>query len=415
MNAVDAEKAVIGSLLLDPSKVREVVPIVAPVDFGSPVLGGLYTLITGRAATGEAVDAVTLWPAIRADEHLARNIKSAAALHDLMQGVPTSANVTWYARQVADAGQSRRLHSAAQRFMQIADDGQMPAAEKLSVARKELETIAADYVSMDEVPTLAEVLARPDVEPDWVIPGLLSRRDRFVLTGEEGFGKTTLFRQIMICAAAGIHPFRFTRIEPVRVLVVDAENDEDQWKAETRDMARLAATHGVRSPAETVRLHALGKRLDLTKGRDLGMVHSLLDRYPADILAIGPLYKLSPGGMNDDRDASPVLAALDSLRDRSDAPAMLMEAHAGHAVGEHGRNLRPRGSSMQLGWPEFGVGLGPDPDDDTKTVATLRRWRGTRIRSRTLPTHLRAGGDWPWMEDGVAMDWLRLKNGRDAA
>lgn len=406
---LDIEKAVVGALLLDPRKIRETTQLVAPGDFESMVLGRLYALITGRAAAGEAVDPLTLWPAIRADEYLARNIRSAAVLHDLQEAVPTASNVAYYAKQVADSGQSRRLRQAAVRLQQLAD-GAMPAAEKLQHARKELDAIASDYAQAVEVPTLAEVLATPDEEVQWVIPAFLGRRDRFVLTGEEGYGKTTLFRQLMICAAAGIHPLAFTRMTPARVLVVDTENSEEQWRWETRGMVGLAARYGARNPAESIWLHCTG-RLDIATERHLGLVHSLIDQYQPDILAIGPLYKLSPKGMNTDEDANPVLAALDSIRDRPDGPAMLMEAHAGNGSGGDGeRALRPRGSSAQRGWPEFGIGITPDLEDDTGTVAKVKRWRFNRIRGRHIPTHLRSGGEWPWMEDGAAQEWLRLKN-----
>lgn len=404
----EAEKAVIGALILAPGKTREVMQHVAPGDFESTVLGRLYAVITGRVAAGEAVDTVTLWSAIKADPLLSRNIKNLGQVSELFDGVSTPENVAHYARIVADAGQSRRLRAAAERFMQLADSTEIPAADKLAMARKELEHIASEYATAADVPTLADILATPDAEVEWIIPNLISRRDRFVLTGEEGFGKTTLFRQILIASAAGIHPFDFTPIKPVTALVVDTENDEGQWRWETRAMARLAAKYGARNPAEAIHVHCTG-RLNITSERDSGLVHSLLDKYRPDVLAVGPLYKLSPEGMNSDKDASPVIAALDRIRDRPDGPAMLMEAHAGHAMtGDGHRNLRPRGSSMQLGWPEFGVGIAPDPDDPT--VARVRRWRGSRIRGRRIPDSLRSGGDWPWMEDGSGMNWLDLKN-----
>lgn len=404
----EAEKAVLGALILAPGKTREVMAHVAPGDFESTVLGRLYAVITGRVAAGEAVDTVTLWPAIKADPLLSRNIRNLGQVSELIDGVSTPENVGHYAKIVADAGQSRRLRAAAERFMQLADSTEIPAGEKLAMARKELEHIASEYATGAEVPTLADILATPDAEVEWIIPNVLSRRDRFILTGEEGFGKTTLFRQMIICAAAGIHPFDFTPIQPVTALVVDTENGEEQWRWETRGMARLAARYGARHPGDAIHVHCTG-RLNITSERDSGLVHALLDQYKPDILAIGPLYKLSPKGMNTDEDASPVIAALDQIRDRPDGPAMLMEAHAGHALGGDGqRNLRPRGSSMQLGWPEFGIGIGPHPDDPT--IARVPRWRGSRIRGRRIPDSLRSGGDWPWMEDGSGMNWLDLKN-----
>src|SRR5690606_15190051 len=254
-----AEQAVIGALLLAPQRTREVMVHVAPGDFHSTVLGKLYGLITGRVATGEAVDPVTLWPAVKADPVLARNITNPAQLHDLMGATPTSANVTHYAKQVADAGQSRRLRAAGERFIQLAESVNTPAGEKLALARKELEHIASEYAQAVEVPTLGEILATPDAEVEWIVPGLISRRDRFVLTGEEGFGKTTLFRQILICAAAGIHPFDFTAIQPVTALVVDTENDEGQWRWETRKMATLAGRYGARHPGDAIHVHCTGR------------------------------------------------------------------------------------------------------------------------------------------------------------
>ncbi|MGC0251530.1 AAA family ATPase [Pseudactinotalea sp. Z1748] len=409
---VETEKAIIGALLAAPTKAREAAQHVAPGDFQSPVLGGLYSLIVGKVAAGEKIDSLTLWPAVKADAVLSRNIRTHMELHQLIDAAPTASNVDYYARQVADAGQSRRIRAAGERVVQLSGSAEMTAAEKMTAVRHEFDSIASDYAQAAEAPTLADILARPDEAVEWVIPDVLSRRDRFILTGEEGYGKTTLFRQILICAAAGIHPFTFDEIAPVDVLVVDTENDEDQWKWETRAMVHQAARFGARNPAGAIRLHCTG-RLDITKERDLATVHGLIDDYQPGALAIGPLYKLSPEGMNNDKDAAPVIAALDSIRDRPDGPAMLMEAHAPHAGGHDSRrNLRPRGSSMQLGWPEFGVGLGPDPDDDTGTLAQLWRWRGSRIRGRQIPRTLRMGGDWPWMEDGTAMDWLRLKNNR---
>ena len=181
-------------------------------------------------------------------------------------------------------------------------------------------------------------------------------------------------------------------------------------------MATKAAKYGQVDPRERIRIHCTG-RLNLTSAQDLARVHALMDQHPADMLVIGPIYRLSPRGMNTDEDAAPVIAALDSLRDRPDGPALLMEAHAGHALGVDGeRNMRPRGSSMQLGWPEFGIGLARDTNDDTGTSVLVKRWRGLRVQGRHIPQQLRSGGDWPWMPDGAAGDgWLDLKYQRDRA
>lgn len=395
----EAEKAVIGALLIEPGRLTEAIQNVTPSDFSNPALSALYSLIVGRHATGEAIDALTLWPAIQADPRLSRSIRSAAMLHDLMEAVPTAANMGYYARQVAEAGQSRRLLAASDRLGQLAQAHDMPAMEKLNVARREIEAITADYQPDLEVPTLADVLAIED-EYDWIIPGLFERMDRLVLTGGEGLGKSTFIRQMAILAAAGIHPTRFYPVDPVRVTVIDCENTERQWRRRASRTVNRATMQSGRNPADEIRLHCTG-RINITKARDLATVHTILDKYPTDLLVIGPLYKLIPHGLNDENDAAQVIAALDAIRERG--ITLLMEAHAGKAHGGDGeRNMAPRGSSSLLGWPEFGLGLAWDTsmiDPGGKpTVANVKRWRGDREDGRALPSQIRRGGFWDWMD-----------------
>ncbi len=76
---------------------------------------------------------------------------------------------------------------------------------------------------------------------------------------------------------------------------------------------------------------------------------------------------------------------------------MLIEVHAGHARSTSGeRELRPRGSSALLGWPEFGLGLRRDKDGFVNGRAhySLVRWRGDRD-ARNWPQLVR-GQQWPW-------------------
>jgi replicative DNA helicase len=394
-DTLPAERALVGACLLDPATaVRQVVEIVTEADFHNPVLGALFELVCRRYAQGDPIDPVLVDKAAR--EAGIRNV-NAANLHELVsvENTPTASNAAYYAKQVAEHGMRHRLRLAGTRMLQLADTDD-DIGIVMGHAREEWTAIAGQAAGRLDAKTLAEVLDGDD-EYDWLIPNLLERSDRLVLTGGEGAGKSTFVRQIAVCAAAGVHPTTEQSIDPVRVLVVDAENSEKQWRRAARTLVVQARHMGQLDPAEALRL-ACVPRLDLTNERDLGAVHRLVDEHEPDLLVIGPLYRLIPRAINSDDDAAPLLTALDGLRARG--LALVMEAHAGHASGANGlRDLRPRGSAALMGWPEFGLGLRLQVDDGDPTVrAELVRWRGDRDE-RAWPNLMRRGGTFPWTDD----------------
>lgn len=399
-----AERSVIGSLLLDAqTSIRQVVEHIESRDFASPWLGAVYDLICDMFADGMGIDVVTVYATAR--ERDVRIPGGAITLHDIVDATPSAANADFYARQVADAAARRRLHLAGVRMQQIAASP-VDLSDAMTHARIEWEAVSNQGTRMLDARTLADVLEGSD-EYDWVIPDLLERKDRLILTGGEGAGKSTLVRQFAICAASGIHPFTHEPIEPVRVLVVDAENSEKQWRRAVRGMVSQARALGTVDPAEAVRL--VTGPLDMTNERYIGGVHRLIDEYKPDLLFIGPIYKLVPKAITNDDDAAPLIATLDGLRNRD--VALVMEAHAPKALGSDGRrNLAPRGSAALQGWPEFGLGLRLMEDEYVRTAEVVH-WRGDRDEGRGWPPRLRAGGKFPWTDDRLEPEGNELAGG----
>lgn len=390
---VIAERAVVGAALLEPDSVRFSGEHVTPEDFANPTLGRLYGLIVGMRSAGLPVDAMLVDKAAR--EQAIPGV-TGASLYGLIEAVPTASNAGHYARIVREGAIRRRLTMFGTRARQLAESD-ADLSSVMNSARDEWEQVRGSIAAGMEAKPLAEILDGTD-EYDWLIPSLIERQDRLILTGGEGAGKSTFVRQIAVLAAAGIHPMTFRPIAPIRVLVVDAENTEKQWRRNARPLADKARRLGSEDPTQTLHI-ACVSRMDITTERDLGSVHRLIDEHKPDLLVIGPLYRLIPRAINSDDDAAPMLAALDSLRARG--LALVMEAHAGHAVTAGGqRDLRPRGSSALMGWPEFGFGLALDRDDPH--LAHLVRWRGDRDQ-RDWPTSIRRGGEWPWTDDATAL------------
>lgn len=388
------DEYVIGSCLLAPESVRFATAILDPEDFWSHAHRDMFQAILQLQKAGDPVEPFSVWA--KAQENGSRGLDM-ADLHRMIEGTGSSASISFYADQVKEASSRRKLAAIATKLMREANDETSHPSQAAQTAAEAIKNLGAGSNRMT-TRTLAEILAIEE-DHDWLIPGLLERGDRLVLTGFEGGGKTTWIRQMVICMAAGIHPTTLNHLEkPLTILVVDAENMENQWRAQTRRMAKTAAGYGLTDPTPNIHIHAKG-RIDITKDATLGEVHRLIDEHNPAVLAIGPLYKLVSTGINNDQEAAPLIMALDSLRERG--VALIMEGHASKGNSQNAtRDLAPRGSAALMGWPEFGFGLHPDQDDPDKTLIT--RWRGDRESGRQWPKELYRGGPFPWTGETVS-------------
>lgn len=247
-------------------------------------------------------------------------------------------------------------------------------------------------------------LDQADAPYDWIIEDLLERGDRLILTGFEGMGKSTLVRQIAVAAAAGIHPFkpdRRTNYTPAKVLFIDCENSESQSRRKLRSIANVTKGLSRPVPEGGMRLIHRPEGVDLTRDEDAAWLVERVTAHQPDILFIGPFYRLHAGNMNDEIFARRTVAVLDAARAVNNC-ALITEAHAGHGEAGKSRSVRPRGSSLLLGWPEFGYGIAPNPEEGSDERGNypkvdLSAWRGPRDE-RDWPRHLRWGdvNDFPW-------------------
>lgn len=392
MTGSQAERNLLGAVILDSRQYSSTIDVVSGSDFEDARLGDVYRGIGELVARRMPVDAITVGNGL--EGWGVSGIHPAEAFQWADASVYVHA-AREYAQAVRADSVRRGVRNVMSSTAEKLQDGHGPI-DVASVALKELEQLVdGASTGLLQTKTLAEILAGSDAY-DWVIPDLLERKDRLIVTGPEGSGKTTFVRQLAVLSAAGIHPTKFTPIKPVRVLVVDAENTERQWRRAVRWSVRRAAESGTVDPAMAVNIVA-GNRIDITRGSHLSEIHRLIDRHKPDVLFIGPLYKLVPKAINNDDDAAPLIVGLDSLRERD--IALVMEAHAGKASNAAGdRDLRPRGSAALLGWPEFGFGLRPDIDDPKRVE--ISRWRGDRDE-RAWPRHMRRGSDWPWEPEGM--------------
>ena len=245
--------AVLGALLTPGTSAdaafMELVEQVEASDFREPRHQLLYEVACAMRTRRDPCDPIMMTAELERLGQLEK-VGGRAYLHHLVQAVPTVYAAVEYAKVVRDAALLRRVESAGIAAVAAARAGAGEAADIAERAVEEMRAARDRGLAVTDAPLLdlATFAAETPAEPDWVLPGVLTRWDRLIVTGGEGGGKSLLLRQMMMRAAAGLHPWKKARIAPVRCMLIDAENSRDQARPWLAQMAEAAAAGARRSP-----------------------------------------------------------------------------------------------------------------------------------------------------------------------
>jgi len=214
---VDAERSVLGAMLLDEGAVSEVLALLKPEDFYKPSHGRIFESALLLFERNEPIDEVTLSAQLKTTGRLDA-VGGAAFLASLTESVPTAANALHYARIVRDRAMSRRLISAATAIAgtgyeggdiaQLLDEaeakifeitssrehrGFTPLKEAVKDAFKRIETLYEKKEAVTGVST-------GYVDMDRVTSGL-QQSDLIIVAGRPSMGKTAFALNMGLNAA----------------------------------------------------------------------------------------------------------------------------------------------------------------------------------------------------------------------
>ena len=216
-HSVEAEQAVLGSMLIDPRCVPDVIEQLRPEDFYIRQNREIYETIYSMFNFSLTIDPVTVLENMRKngvyDENVSRNY-----ILQLMDTTPTAANVGEYVAIIKDKALLRRIAETAGDMTAMVQQGTDSGQDVLEAAEQRIYAIRQGRAARGLTPISAVLLDVYDrlnelAASDAAVPGLstglgdldlaisgLNKSDLILLAARPGMGKTSMALNILLHA-----------------------------------------------------------------------------------------------------------------------------------------------------------------------------------------------------------------------
>ena len=154
----EAERAVVGSMLMDQDAIVTASEIISADDFYQRQYGILFEVVTELYQDDKAVDLVTLQERLK-NKDVPPELSSVEFISGIINGVPTSANVKNYAEVVAEKALLRRMIRTHEELANTCYLGKEPVDQILEDTEKKIFDLLQRKSSDDFVPIKDVVLS----------------------------------------------------------------------------------------------------------------------------------------------------------------------------------------------------------------------------------------------------------------
>ena len=252
---VEAEQSVLGALMLDKNAIIKVADFVKIGDFYKDAHNMIYATMLDLYEDREPIDVLSLSNKLTEQKKL-ENVGGASYLASLVNSVPSSANITHYAKVVQKKAVLRRLIETASEITELGYNEAEDIEKVLDDAEQKLFAVSQKSIKKDFVPLktiLGEAFDRLDelhknrgelrgvptgfTDLDELLSGL-QKSDLVILAARPSIGKTSLALDIARTVGTkskipvGVFSLEMSSDQLVDRLIA-AEADIDLWRLRT--------------------------------------------------------------------------------------------------------------------------------------------------------------------------------------
>jgi len=216
--SIEAEQSVLGAVLLDNSALHKVLEVLAEGDFYKESHANIFQAIINLYERNDPVDLVTLTNIMK-EKGILEKVGGASYLASLVESVPTSANVSYYARIVKEKALLRELINVATDIVEEAHKSTGGVEEFLDRAERTIFDIVEQrakrsYFSIKDIIKETFRFVEKRYEKKELITGIptgfveldnltsgFQDSDLVIIAGRPSHGKTALALNISLNAA----------------------------------------------------------------------------------------------------------------------------------------------------------------------------------------------------------------------
>lgn len=370
-----AEIALCGSLLLGPSYIPEVNPIITPDDFYSIDVKALYkTIINQYLHHGNAIDAVLILAGYKFTTEEERAV-TVNLIAECLESVPTAANAIQYAKTVRNFARQRAVLAITQQITSKTEKG-IPIngeLENLVTAVAQLDLLDHEEISPDLIgQEAAEIFKNIKDEVDYILYPVLIEGCLTQLQGDPKAGKSCL--AVLIALACSVGRWMSQRWEyeakgPIRVGYISYEDNLRRLKRRCKEyMPGL----GIKEFPTNLILWGKSPDLDLSTKEGARRLKKLIEYNKLDLIIIDTFSFIHTAEENSKKEMGPVMMALRRLLEDFPKLAILMIHHTNKAASGGDQSSiakKGRGSSSIAAAPDVILDFGNRVHTNTTACA----------------------------------------------